>query len=134
MDRDSTIEDFKKGDFQLLVATSVAARGLDVKELNVVVNYDCPNHMEDYVHRVGRTGRAGRKGTVFCGGTIRLCDSYRLVHASSKDSFRRRILSSPTNKIDLHRIFIKRWFPVEHPCLLNSKTFHKVCIPLSSLP
>jgi ATP-dependent RNA helicase DDX46/PRP5 len=47
------------------VATSVAARGLDVKLLSLVVNYDCPNHMEDYVHRVGRTGRAGNKGTAY---------------------------------------------------------------------
>jgi ATP-dependent RNA helicase DDX46/PRP5 len=62
-DRDSTIADFKAGVVQVLVATSVAARGLDVKQLKLVVNYDCPNHMEDYVHRVGRTGRAGEKGT-----------------------------------------------------------------------
>eukprot|EP00955_Chlamydomonas_euryale_P053851 355627-Chlamydomonas_euryale.AAC.7 len=47
----------------ILVATSVAARGLDVKDLVLVVNYDPPNHHEDYVHRVGRTGRAGNKGT-----------------------------------------------------------------------
>lgn len=47
----------------ILVATSVAARGLDVKDLVLVVNYDVPNHHEDYVHRVGRTGRAGNKGT-----------------------------------------------------------------------
>merc|ERR1719228_429052 len=61
-DRDSTITDFKKGKLKILVATSVAARGLDVKELVLVVNYDCPNHYEDYVHRCGRTGRAGNKG------------------------------------------------------------------------
>ena len=42
---------------KILVATSVCARGLDVKNLILVVNYDCPNHYEDYVHRVGRTGR-----------------------------------------------------------------------------
>ena len=65
MDRDSTIADFKSGDAQVLIATSVAARGLDVKNLNVVVNYDPPNHMEDYVHRVGRTGRAGNKGDAY---------------------------------------------------------------------
>uniref|UniRef100_A0A8R1I4F1 Helicase C-terminal domain-containing protein n=1 Tax=Caenorhabditis japonica TaxID=281687 RepID=A0A8R1I4F1_CAEJA len=47
------------------IATSVAARGLDVKNLILVVNYDCPNHYEDYVHRVGRTGRAGRKGYAY---------------------------------------------------------------------
>ncbi|KAL7271264.1 pre-mRNA processing RNA-helicase [Rhizina undulata] len=63
IDRDSTISDFKNGVFPVLVATSVAARGLDVKQLKLVINYDCPNHMEDYVHRVGRTGRAGNTGT-----------------------------------------------------------------------
>ncbi|XP_053683320.1 probable ATP-dependent RNA helicase DDX46 [Sabethes cyaneus] len=61
-DRDSTIIDFKQGRVKLLIATSVAARGLDVKQLILVVNYDCPNHYEDYVHRCGRTGRAGNKG------------------------------------------------------------------------
>lgn len=63
IDRDSTIADFKNGVVPVLIATSVAARGLDVKQLKLVVNYDCPNHMEDYVHRVGRTGRAGNTGT-----------------------------------------------------------------------
>lgn len=61
-DRDSTILDFKSGRVKLLIATSVAARGLDVKQLILVVNFDCPNHYEDYVHRCGRTGRAGNKG------------------------------------------------------------------------
>ncbi|PSN49541.1 putative ATP-dependent RNA helicase DDX46 [Blattella germanica] len=64
-DRDSTIVDFKSGKVRLLIATSVAARGLDVKQLILVVNYDCPNHYEDYVHRCGRTGRAGNKGYAF---------------------------------------------------------------------
>lgn len=61
-DRDSVISDFKAGVFPVLVATSVAARGLDVKQLKMVVNFDCPNHLEDYVHRAGRTGRAGNTG------------------------------------------------------------------------
>lgn len=64
-DRDSALEDFKSGIAPILVATSVAARGLDVKDLKLVINYECPNHMEDYVHRVGRTGRAGQKGTAY---------------------------------------------------------------------
>lgn len=63
IDRDSTINDFKAGIIPILIATSVAARGLDVKQLKLVVNYDAPNHLEDYVHRAGRTGRAGNKGT-----------------------------------------------------------------------
>uniref|UniRef100_A0A8C5QEJ5 Probable ATP-dependent RNA helicase DDX46 n=1 Tax=Leptobrachium leishanense TaxID=445787 RepID=A0A8C5QEJ5_9ANUR len=64
-DRDSIINDFKNGVCRLLVATSVAARGLDVKQLILVLNYSCPNHYEDYVHRAGRTGRAGNKGFAF---------------------------------------------------------------------
>jgi ATP-dependent RNA helicase DDX46/PRP5 len=62
IDRDSTISDFKKGIVPILIATSVAARGLDVKQLKLVINYDAPNHLEDYVHRAGRTGRAGNTG------------------------------------------------------------------------
>lgn len=46
----------------ILIATSVCARGLDIKHIALVINYVCPNHLEDYVHRVGRTGRAGSKG------------------------------------------------------------------------
>ncbi|XP_020773566.1 probable ATP-dependent RNA helicase DDX46 isoform X1 [Boleophthalmus pectinirostris] len=64
-DRDSIINDFKTGVCRLMVATSVAARGLDVKQLILVVNYGCPNHYEDYVHRAGRTGRAGNKGYAY---------------------------------------------------------------------
>lgn len=63
IDRDQAIDDFKNGIFPVMIATSVAARGLDVKQLKLVINYDCPNHIEDYVHRSGRTGRAGNTGT-----------------------------------------------------------------------
>ncbi|KDN45076.1 P-loop containing nucleoside triphosphate hydrolase protein [Tilletiaria anomala UBC 951] len=63
VDRDSTIADFKAGVVPIVTATSIAARGLDVKQLKLVINYDVPNHLEDYVHRAGRTGRAGNKGT-----------------------------------------------------------------------
>jgi ATP-dependent RNA helicase DDX46/PRP5 len=62
-DRESTINDFKTGACSILVATSIAARGLDVRDLILVVNYDTPNHLEEYVHRCGRTGRAGAAGT-----------------------------------------------------------------------
>jgi len=65
IDRDSTILDFKNKKKTIMIATSVAARGLDVKDLNLVINFDVPNHMEDYVHRVGRTGRAGNKGVAY---------------------------------------------------------------------
>eukprot|EP00557_Chaetoceros_sp_GSL56_P004108 CAMPEP_0176487354 /NCGR_PEP_ID=MMETSP0200_2-20121128/6082_1 /TAXON_ID=947934 /ORGANISM="Chaetoceros sp., Strain GSL56" /LENGTH=1000 /DNA_ID=CAMNT_0017884167 /DNA_START=71 /DNA_END=3070 /DNA_ORIENTATION=- len=68
-DRDSTISDFKRSDGpNVLVATSVAGRGLDVPSCRCVINYSAPNHLEDYVHRVGRTGRAGKEGVsyTFC--------------------------------------------------------------------
>jgi ATP-dependent RNA helicase DDX46/PRP5 len=55
-DRECTIADFKGAVCNILVATSVAARGLDVRELVLVVNYDVPNHHEDYVHRCGTSG------------------------------------------------------------------------------
>lgn len=64
-DRISTFASFKGGHTKVLVATSVAARGLDVKNCICVVNYDVPNHYEDYVHRCGRTGRAGNKGFAY---------------------------------------------------------------------
>lgn len=62
-ERSRTLEDFKAGKVQVLVATDVAARGLDVAGLPCVINYDLPFNPEDYVHRIGRTGRAGAEGT-----------------------------------------------------------------------
>ncbi|KRW98717.1 P-loop containing nucleoside triphosphate hydrolase [Pseudocohnilembus persalinus] len=61
-DREFAIYDFKKGVANILVATSLCARGLDHRNVVLVINYDCPNHLEDYIHRIGRTGRAGQKG------------------------------------------------------------------------
>lgn len=61
-ERLATLEAFKKGETVVLVATDVAARGLDIAELPAVINYDLPYNAEDYVHRIGRTGRAGASG------------------------------------------------------------------------
>ncbi len=63
--RTETLERFKNGDVRILVASDVAARGLDVQGLSHVFNFDVPHHAEDYVHRIGRTGRAGRDGRAF---------------------------------------------------------------------
>ncbi|THF65487.1 DEAD/DEAH box helicase [Pseudothauera nasutitermitis] len=60
--RTETLEAFKAGKLRVLVATDVAARGLDIDELPYVINYELPHTAEDYVHRIGRTGRAGHKG------------------------------------------------------------------------
>jgi len=62
MQRDDALNGLKNGRFKVLVATDVAARGLDIKGVGLVVNFDPANNTEDYVHRIGRTGRAGAKG------------------------------------------------------------------------
>ena len=61
-DRTRAVESFKSGQCPLLIATDVAARGLDIPDVEVVINYAFPLTIEDYVHRIGRTGRAGKKG------------------------------------------------------------------------
>jgi superfamily II DNA/RNA helicase len=61
-ERMAALESFKRGEIEVLVATDVAARGLDIAELPCVINYDLPYNAEDYVHRIGRTGRAGATG------------------------------------------------------------------------
>jgi ATP-dependent RNA helicase DDX5/DBP2 len=63
--RDNILREFKTGSSPLMVATDVASRGLDIKDVNTVINYDMANGIEDYVHRIGRTARAGRKGDAF---------------------------------------------------------------------
>ena len=60
--RSRIIDGFKRGNFNILIATDVASRGLDVSDITHVINYDEPECYEDYIHRIGRTGRAGRKG------------------------------------------------------------------------
>jgi superfamily II DNA/RNA helicase len=61
--RTASLDQFRKGELPLLVASDVAARGLDIPEVSHVFNFDVPHHPDDYVHRIGRTGRAGRLGT-----------------------------------------------------------------------
>ncbi|WP_366916079.1 DEAD/DEAH box helicase [uncultured Paracoccus sp.] len=58
-----TLDEFREGKLRFLIASDVAARGLDIPAVSHVINFDLPSHSEDYVHRIGRTGRAGRKGT-----------------------------------------------------------------------
>ena len=63
--RMASLDIFKNGDVNLLVCSDVAARGLDIPDVNHIYNFDVPTHSEDYVHRIGRTGRAGRSGTAY---------------------------------------------------------------------
>ncbi|KAL2919617.1 ATP-dependent RNA helicase dbp2 [Polyrhizophydium stewartii] len=75
-ERDWVMQEFKQGRTPILIATDVAARGLDVKDVKFVINFDFPNNIEDYVHRIGRTGRAKAKGTSY---TLFTPDNYKLA-------------------------------------------------------
>ena len=63
--RQNALNKFKNNEVNILIATDVASRGIDIEDLDVVINFDLPNISETYVHRIGRTGRAGKKGTSF---------------------------------------------------------------------
>jgi ATP-dependent RNA helicase RhlE len=64
-EREQALEGFRNGRFEVLVATDIAARGLDISNVSHVINYDVPQHPEDYIHRIGRTGRAEASGDAF---------------------------------------------------------------------
>lgn len=78
MQRNTIMSQFERAVFKILVTTDVASRGLDIANVTHVINFDMPKHTEEYVHRVGRTGRAGNKG-----------DAVSLVGPKDWDSFKR---------------------------------------------
>jgi len=61
-ERDLVMKDFRAGHSRVLITTDIWARGLDVQQVSLVINYDLPNNRENYIHRIGRSGRFGRKG------------------------------------------------------------------------
>ena len=75
--RTAAVEKFKAGEVPLLIATDVAARGLDIPDVEAVINYSFPLTTEDYVHRIGRTGRAGKSGVFLACGSV-----HRQIHVS----------------------------------------------------
>jgi superfamily II DNA/RNA helicase len=79
--RTAALDAFKQGEIAFLVATDVAARGLDIAMLPCVINYDVPTHADDYVHRIGRTGRAGQEGRAY---TLVLPEERRFVDAITR--------------------------------------------------
>ena len=64
-EREQALNGFRDGRYEVLVATDIAARGLDIEQISHVINYDVPQHPEDYIHRIGRTGRAQSVGDAF---------------------------------------------------------------------
>jgi ATP-dependent RNA helicase RhlE len=77
-EREEALKGFRTGRFELLVATDIAARGLDIADVSHVINYDVPQHPEDYIHRIGRTGRAEASGDAF---TLMVAEDSQHVHA-----------------------------------------------------
>jgi len=94
-DRERTVQRLKSGSLDILVATDVAARGLDVERIGHVVNYDVPYDTESYVHRIGRTGRAGRKGEAILFITPRERNMLRYIERATR---------SPLEPMDLPTI------------------------------
>ncbi len=78
-ERVEALDGFKSGKYEVMVATDIAARGLDVEGVTHVINYDVPQHPEDYVHRIGRTGRAQKVGDAFTLVTIEELEYLRAI-------------------------------------------------------
>jgi len=91
--RESALSDFKKGTIQVLVATDLAGRGLDIEELEAVLNYDLPRSAADYVHRIGRTGRAGEKGKAISFVTAEAVAHFNLIEKRNHLSLPREVVA-----------------------------------------
>ncbi|PIU40599.1 MAG: DEAD/DEAH box helicase, partial [Candidatus Omnitrophica bacterium CG07_land_8_20_14_0_80_50_8] len=91
--RRHALNGFKTGLYRILVATDIAARGIDVKEIELVINYDLPDETENYIHRIGRTGRAGQKGRAITFATPREGPDVRAIEQLMKMSL--QVMNAP---------------------------------------
>jgi len=101
--RERALDSFRSGESPMLVATDVAARGIDISDIDLVVNFDVPMHAEDYVHRIGRTGRAERDGKA----VTLVCE---LDGRRTRDI--EKLLGEPIKRVKLDRFDYRKW-PVE---------------------
>jgi superfamily II DNA/RNA helicase len=95
-DRLKVLDSFKSGETTLLVASDVAARGLDIPSVSHVFNFDVPTHADDYIHRIGRTGRAGRSGTAFTFATAREMELVEAIEKLTSTSIPRHDMAGVT--------------------------------------
>ncbi|MHB9146191.1 MAG: DEAD/DEAH box helicase [Symbiobacteriia bacterium] len=105
--RDRVMARFREGQIELLIATDVAARGLDISDVTHVVNYDIPQDPESYVHRIGRTGRAGRTGVALTFIHPREFAQLRLIERLIRFRVRRRELPSATDIMEKQREMLR---------------------------
>jgi ATP-dependent RNA helicase RhlE len=104
--RTKALEDFKRGKVEILVATDIASRGIDISELPMVINFDLPHVPEDYVHRIGRTGRAGTTG-----------NAISLVCADEAKQLRdiERVINKPLERVEIEGFEPDHVLPVSRP-------------------
>jgi ATP-dependent RNA helicase DeaD len=107
--RSSVIQRFKQGNIKILIATDVAARGLDIDDVEMVFNFDVPQHEEHYVHRIGRTGRAGREGKAFTMVTGRQMRDLRDIMTYTKKKM--KLHNIPTLK-DVRKAKVKKFVDI----------------------
>ncbi|MPM43309.1 DEAD-box ATP-dependent RNA helicase CshA [bioreactor metagenome] len=105
--RDRVMKKFRDGKLEILIATDVAARGLDIEDITHVINYDIPQDPESYVHRIGRTGRAGKKGVAFTFIEPREYRQLKLIEKQVKTRIIRKQLPSAADILDRQRETIK---------------------------
>ena len=105
--RTLVLKRFREAKLQILVATDIAARGLDIEGLTHVFNYDIPHDTEAYIHRIGRTGRAGRKGVAITLINPREYRQLRLIERLTKTKIVRRELPSPADILERQRDIVK---------------------------
>ncbi len=107
MQRDRVMKKFRDGTLEILIATDVAARGIDIDDITHVVNYDIPQDHESYVHRIGRTGRAGRKGVAVTFIFPREYRQLKLIEKLAKTRIFRKQLPSPADMMERQKEMIK---------------------------
>ena len=100
--RMKTLDDYREGRLKFLVASDVAARGLDIPSVSHVFNFDVPGHAEDYVHRIGRTGRAGRSGSAFMICAKRDEKAFAAVEA---------LIQNEITRLDIPAALAEEWAP-----------------------
>ncbi len=105
--RDRVMKKFRDGKLDILIATDVAARGLDIDHISHVINYDIPQDPESYVHRIGRTGRAGKKGVAITFIQPREYRQLKIIEKEVKTRILRRQLPSPADILERQTEVIK---------------------------
>lgn len=106
--RNKALADFKSGKITVLVATDIAARGIDIKELPNVVNFELPNNPEDYIHRIGRTGRAGKSGTAYSFVSYEEYNLLNAIESLTKKIIQRKVQAGFTPSLALPHSHLNR--------------------------